>query len=95
MIFDWPGSSQKTRECDQGAFLLGMLLGIGPMFLEVAFPDILEFSAPPLKDMLNRGNRVWESLCKVSVGLVGFSLPQNLTSNDIMVLLDPGGDISP
>ncbi len=65
------------------------------MFLEVTFPDILEFSPPSFKGMLNRGSRVWESLCKVSVGLVGFSLPQNLACNDIIVLLDPGGDISP
>ncbi len=32
---------------------------------------------------------------KVSGGLVGFSLPQNLTCNYIIVLLDPGGDFSP
>ncbi len=95
MIFDWPGSSQSTRECDQGAFLLGLCFGLGLMFLEVAFTDILEFLPPSFKAILNRGSRVSESLCKVSVGLVGFYLPQNLTCNDIIVLLDPGGDFSP
>jgi hypothetical protein len=65
------------------------------MFLEVAFTDILEFSPPSFKIMLNRGSRVLESLCKVSGGLVGFFLPQNLACNDIIVLLNPGGDISP
>ncbi len=65
------------------------------MFIEVAFTYIFEFSPPSFKVMLNRGIRVWESLCKVSESLVGFSLPQNLTCNDIIVLLDPVGNFSP
>ncbi len=39
---------------------LGCCEGLGPMFLEVPFTDMLEFLPPYFEGMLNRGSRVWE-----------------------------------